>query len=115
MVQTLGTSASNDLYLSPTGNLVVLSGLQAVLAACATVAKSQLKEMVLAQNAGIPNFQTVWTGVPNLAIWKQYLRSALENVPGVIQVTSLTASVSQGIVSYTVRISSEFGEGTIHG
>ena len=115
MTKTLGTNAANDLYLGAGGNLVLLSGLPAVLAACASVARSQLREMVLTQQAGIPNFQTVWTGAPNLAIWKQYLRKQIENVSGVIEVASLTASVSKGVLSYTATIRTEFGEGSING
>ncbi len=39
MTRSFGTNASNDLYLGPDGNLVVLSGIAAVEAACATATK----------------------------------------------------------------------------
>lgn len=115
MTRTFATNGSNDLFLGADGNLVLLAGLPAVMAACASVARSQLREMVLAQQAGIPNFQTAWIGSPNLAIWKQYLRKQLENVSGVIEVVSLTASVSKGILAYSATIRTEFGEDSING
>lgn len=115
MTKTLGTNSNNDLYLSPDGNVVLLSGLPAVLAACENVAKSQLREMVLAQQAGIPNFQTVWVGVPNLEIWKQYLRRQLSNVMGVVEVVSLNAQQRGNILTYSATIRTEFGEGSING
>lgn len=115
MTQTLGTNSLNDIYLGTDGNLVVLKGIDAVLGACATVSKSQLGEMVLAKNAGIPNFQSIWVGVPNYAIWEQYLRTALENVNGVVQVVSLVLSVLNNTLSYTATIQTEFGTGILNG
>lgn len=115
MVQTLGTDAANDLYLGADGDLVVLNGLRAVLAACATASKAQLGEEALAKNAGIPNFQSVWVGVPNYAIWEQYLRTALSAVPGVVQVRSLSPSKAGDALSYTATIETEFGTGVLNG
>lgn len=115
MVQTLGTDANNDLYLGPTGNLVMLSGIEAVAAACATATKAQLGEMVLATNAGIPNFQAIWVGVPNYALWKQYLIDTLKNVEGVVQVSSLTMASSGGVLSYTATIQTIYGETQLNG
>ena len=115
MTKTLGTNAKNDLYLGPDGNVVMLSGIAAVLAACASVARSQPREMVLAQQAGLPNFQTVWVGVPNLEIWKQYLRKQLENVSGVVEVQALGAEIRGNTVSYSATIKTQYGEGTLNG
>lgn len=115
MTLMLGTNANNDIYLGADGNIVVLSGLQAVLGACATASKAQLGEMVLARNSGIPNFQAIWVGVPNYAIWEQYLRTTLLGVPGVVQVSSLTISKNGDVMNYTATIETEFGTGNING
>jgi hypothetical protein len=113
MVQTFGTNANNDIYLGPDGNLVVLSGLPAVEAACATASKAQLDEMVLATGSGLPNFQVVWVGVPNYQIWQSYLRATLQNVPGVQQVTSIAFAPSKNTLSYTANITTQYGTGTV--
>lgn len=115
MTQTLGTDQSNDIYLGPTGNIVMLTGIQAVLAACATAAKAQLAEMVLATKQGIPNFQTIWVGVPNYAIWESFLRRTLLKVGGVTNVQSIKISRDADFMRYTATIKTAFGTGTING
>ena len=115
MTMTFGLNASSDIYLGADGNLVVLSGIQAVEAACATATKAQLQEMVLATTSGIPNFQALWTGTPDYNLWKSYILKTLQNVPGVRQVTSLTLSVSGNTVGYTANITTQYGNGTVNG
>lgn len=115
MTTTLGTNSSNDIFLDPAGNLTVLIGLPAVMGACATAAKAQLGEMVLAVGQGIPNFQTVWKGTPNYPLFASYLRTALSNVLGVKKVEDLTMSSKDNILKYTATISTEFGRQVING
>lgn len=115
MTQTLGTNENNDIYLGPTGNLVVDNGQQAVEDACQTAAQLQLGEAVLQTQLGIPNFQTVWVGVPNIAIFEAYLRRALLGVNGVIAVTALTVSVADNVLKYTATIQSVYGELFLNG
>ena len=62
MVQTFGQNANGDVYIGSDGNLVILSGLPAVEAACATASLAQLGEEVLTTGNGLPNFQAVWVG-----------------------------------------------------
>ena len=106
---------NNDLTLSPNGNLGLSEGLQAVLFSCEQVAKAQLNEMVLATDKGMPNFQTVWVGAPNIRQFEAYLISRLQSVQDVTRVTSLQATVSGGVLSYTASIQTIYGEGTING
>lgn len=115
MVMTFTTNENNDIFIGPDGNLSISTGLQGVLQACATATKAQLGEMCLATTSGIPNFQTVWVGSPNLAIWQKYLRTTIENVEGVIEVTELDVSVANNILSYTATIRSIYGPGEING
>ncbi len=115
MVQTLGFNANNDIYLGDDGNLVMLSGIEAVAGACETISKSQLGEMVLTTTQGLPNFQTVWIGVPNLRLWQSYLLTALQNVSGVQSVNNLSLQVTDGILAYTATIKTPFGTTQITG
>lgn len=109
MTTTFGLNNQNDIYLGADGNLVLLSGIEAIAAACETISKAQLGEMVLTTTQGIPNFQTVWVGVPNLGLWQSYLRSSLQNVDGVLQVNDLTLNVNNGVLSYVAIIKTSFG------
>jgi hypothetical protein len=109
MTQTLAINSNNDIYLGSNGNLVVATGQTGVEQACQTATQAQLGEMILATTSGIPNFQAVWSGTPNLAIWESYLRAAILNVPGVLAVVSLSSSVAKNTLSYTATISSQYG------
>lgn len=109
MVQTFAvTSDTNDIFIGPDGNLSILSGIDAVEAACATATKAQLGEMVFATDTGIPNFQVLWVGTPDYGIWKAAILSTLQSVSGVTQVNSLTLSVSGSVVSYTAQILTQY-------
>ena len=115
MTFTLGTNENNDIYLGADGNIVTLSGLSAVEAACATATKAQLGEMIYATAKGIPNFQALWVGVPDYNIWRSYILNTLLAVDGVQQVTSLDLQISGNTVKYTANITTAFGNGTING
>jgi hypothetical protein len=101
VTQTFGQNASGDIYLGPDGNLVVLSGINAVAAACRTATLAQLGEMVLATTQGIPNFSAIWTGTPEYNIWKSYILSTL--------------SVDGNTISYTANITTIYGSTTVNG
>jgi hypothetical protein len=111
MTQTIGTDGfpQNDIYLGSNGNLVILQGQPAVEAACQSASLLRLGEAILSTTTGIPFEQAVWIGTPNLAVYENYLRTAILNVDGVIAIQSLTVSVSQNKLSYTATIQSVFG------
>ena len=119
MTQTFGVNENNDLFIGSDGNLSIVSGQQAVLFACASAAKAQLGEMIYAVNQGIPNFQAVWVGTPNLQQFEAALRNTLLNVSGVVQVDSITftqTNTSKGnILGYTAVIVTEYGETILNG
>jgi hypothetical protein len=105
----------NDLYIGPDGNLAIVYDLQAVLQACEHAAKAQLGEMFLATDQGIPNFQLIWVGVPNLIQWQAALRSAWLNIPDVVDIVSLIGDQVGDILTYTAIIRTSFGTGAISG
>ena len=119
MAYTLATSqVTNDLYIDPiTGNLAVFRDLQAVLQACEHAAKTRLGEMILNIDQGIPYFETIWNGHPNLAQFEAALRSAFLAVTNVVEVVSLITSIisSTNVLSYTAVIRTTFGGGVISG
>jgi hypothetical protein len=115
MTKTFATNANNDLYIGKDGNLVIQTGLLAVRDACSTAAKAQLGEMVLDTTRGIPNFQTVWIGAPNIPQFEAALRSTLEAVADVVRVVSLNSSISNGTLTYTAVILTTYGQTFISG
>ena len=115
MTTTFGTNASNDIYLDSSGNLAFLSGQSAVESACAVASQMQLGEAIYQTNLGLPAFETIFSGVPNVAIYESYLRTTLMNVPGVVSVTSITSKVENNTFSYTATIESVFGTTYLNG
>lgn len=115
MTQTLAVNKNNDLYIGRDGNLVIFFGLDAVLQACEHAVKAQLGEMVLATDQGIPNFQLIWNGTPNLIQWEAALRRAISQVSDVIEVVSLVATQDGNVLNYTATIRTIYGEGSISG
>lgn len=115
MTKTFKTNDANDLYLGPDGNLVVVLDQEAVMQACENAAKSQLGEMMFQTEDGVPNFQTIWVGSPNIAQFEAALRRTLEQVDGVKEVAELSASVANNVLTYTASIITDYGAGVING
>lgn len=115
MAQTLSVNSDNDLFLDKSGNISISFDLQAVLQDCAQVAKLQLGEAVLNTNLGVPYFQTVWNGVPNIQQFNASLRAAFLGVTGVVEVVSLITSQTDNVLSYTAVIRTIYGSGGISG
>lgn len=101
--------AFNDLYLDGDGNIAMSFDIQAALEACAQAAQTLLGEIVLDTTQGIPYFQTIWAGVPNVAQYNAALRNALLGVPNVLEVVSLITSQDANTLNYSAVIRTSFG------
>ncbi|OWK36889.1 hypothetical protein [Fimbriiglobus ruber] len=115
MVQTFGTNLSGDIYLGADGNLAVLSGIQAIAGACVTACRTQLGECVLQTGVGLPNFQTVWVGVPDYALWQSYLQNTLLAVEGVTAVQSVNLTALDNVLRFTAEIQTIYGSTVVNG
>jgi hypothetical protein len=113
MTQSLGLNAASDLYLNSSGNLQVDTGLQALIDVCLNVSRALLGEMVLTINGGLPYFQAVFTGNPNLAIFQAYLIRALNNIDGVNSVQNVNMSLNANVLSFTAAIDTIYGPATL--
>lgn len=115
MTTTFGVNSDNDLYLDASGNIAILTGIDAVVQCCETASKAQLGEMVLETGLGLPNFQSIWIGTPNYSLWQSYLVTALNNVIGVSEVVSVSYQVGSGSLNYTATIASQYGLAEVTG
>lgn len=104
---------SNDLYIATNGKLAIASELSALSQVCEHVVKTTLGELILQGDEGIPNFQLIWNGAPNIAQAENSIREALLNVDGVLDVPELTAFVSNNIFSYSATIKTIYGGTTL--
>lgn len=114
MTTTFAVTQDNDLFIGSDGNLSIATGIRAVLFAAQQAAQTQLGEMLFAVDQGIPNFQTVWNGAPNVAPFEAALRRTLLAVPGVNGVLALTVVVAENKLTYQATIQTIFGTGAIN-
>lgn len=109
MTKTFSTNSKNDLYLGTDRNLVITTDILAVRDACANAAKTQLGEMYLYSNQGIPNFTAVWSGTPNLLQFEFALRKTILSVADVSEITNLTIVINKDVLNYTANILTIYG------
>ena len=115
MTQTFGADENNDLYIGDDGNLVIVSGLEAVKQSCESAVKAQRGEMIYASTSGLPNFQAVWVGVPNIGQFRAALRQVLIEVDGVNSVNSIVIGQKGNTLIYQAVISTAYGNSSING
>lgn len=106
MTQTLELNSSNDLFIDSGGSLTMLSGQDAVAAACETAAQTQLGECIYLTGFGLPNFGVLWTGVPDYGLWQSYLEQVLLNVEGVTAVNAVNITAQNSVLTYRAAITS---------
>jgi hypothetical protein len=106
---------TNDLFIGSDGNLSISTQLQAVLYACQNAMQLVLGEAIYQTNEGLPNFQLIWGGVPNIPQWRAAAYVTLQNVSGVQEVISLTAAQMGGRLVYNATILTLYGTGTFNG
>jgi len=115
MVTTVAVDGSNDLYLGANGNLATATGLPAVLQSAQQAAQTILGEMIYSTQDGMPNFEAVWAGNPNPAVFEAYLRKTLLAVEGVVSVQNIATVLQNNKLQYQVTIITEFGAGVLGG
>jgi hypothetical protein len=114
-LKTFHTFINNDIYIAPSGRLAIATELEAVMKVCENVVQTMMGELILQGDEGIPNFQLIWNGAPNIAQAEASIREALMNVDGVIDVVELTSFVEANIFKYNAIIKTKYGTGAING
>lgn len=112
-MRTLSNDSNNDLYIAPNGQLSISSDLSALSQTCEHVVKTMMGELILQGDVGIPNFQLIWNGAPNIPQAENSLREALIAVQGVTDVTELEAFVKDNTFFYNATIKTIYGEVSI--
>jgi len=113
--QTLAVNAQNDIFIGEDGNISLIFNLQGTLQACAQATKTLLGEMIFQANQGLPNFQLIWKGVPNLQQYEAAVRATILAVDGVQEIVSFTYSLADNKLTYTATILTIYGTGVVNG
>jgi hypothetical protein len=114
MTIQIGVNDNNDIFLDEAGNLTMVSNLTACMQACQQAAQAQRGEMQFHLNRGVPNFQVLWNGAPNVAQWRAALREELLLTADVVSVEALNVVLADNEANYTATIKSVFGTGGIN-
>jgi hypothetical protein len=110
-ILTFAVNSQNDLYLDGSGNISFAYDLMAISQQCQQAAKTLLGEMIYNTTTGIPYFQVLWVGIPNVTQFTGALRRAFLAVGGVLEVVSLITSQTENSLSYTAVIRTIYGSG----
>ena len=106
---------NNDPYINNAGQIAINTELQATTQTCEHAVKTQLGELVLNEDTGVPTFSLIWNGSPNIPQATAALRTVLLSVTGVTDVTALDVVVKDNIFSYNATIQTIYGEAVING
>jgi hypothetical protein len=107
----------NDLSLDENGNITMSSDLEALKYVIENVVKTQMGELQLNINKGIPYFQTIFSHQTNVPYWKVYMVDAIENVDGVISCEYFNIDIDneKNLLTYVASIKTEFGDILLNG
>ena len=114
-LSTLAVNANNDLYLDASGNLAILTDVDALQQVIEQSCKVQLGELAFAADEGIPFFQAAWAGVPNIPQFSAALTTTILGIAGVTSLESLDVSAADGVLSYTAVISTIYSPVSVDG
>lgn len=114
MLSSFAEDENNDFYLDDFGNLAIAQDVRAVLFLCEAAAETLQSELVLNTDIGLPNFQTVWNGAPNLPQYEGILRDTFLKIEGVEEVTQIIVSLKDNILNYNAVIQTRYGSGVLN-
>lgn len=113
MTLTLATDQLNDLVLDAGGNILVVSGMEAVESTARGTAQVRRGDMVLARDQGIPFETTAWAG--DVTAYTSFLRRRLLALDGVIGIVSLETSRDKDVLRYEATLRTSFGTVQVNG
>lgn len=99
---------NGDIYLDTSGNLAIVSGIQACEQNCQTAMLAMQGEMMYAMENGMPYAQTAWDNYdPDM--FEAAARLVLNAVQDVVSVISFTQQLNGNSLSYTAVIQTIYG------
>ena len=104
---------NNDLTVAANGNLAFVSDNFALSDIVNSVLQTQLGELPYAINFGVPIFETVFNGSPNIPAYQAALTEAVLAINGVTEVIDVTINVEDNTLIYNLTYNSIYGTGTV--
>lgn len=115
-MRTLLTNSDNDLYYDDSGNLASASAsVEAVLQVCRNYALAIRGEMLAKRQKGMPYFQVVFSGKPDIDLFEAFFKKRIAEVEGAIGVKRFAGWIEDGMLKYEATINTIYGDGVIRG
>ena len=111
-MSTFLAGKNNDLIVN-SGQIGLMSGLEATLQLSRHYAQTLHGEMIHAMTDGVRMFDTAFNK-PRLALFANELRKRITQVPDVIAVTDIDVRFSGENLIYSVTINTTYGTGEIN-
>lgn len=112
---TIATNEQNDIYTDSSGNLAMLTDINALANVSRNVILTTLGEPEYNQLDGIPYFETVFTDTPKIDLLQAAQVAALENLEDVNRVSNYEYNQSNGVYSYSLIEHTTFGDIQLNG
>ena len=106
---------SDNGFLVTGGTINRLTGIEAVLVNCQHEAQVLRGEDPFDKNRGMPNFEEIWAGQPNVLQFEFSLRNVLSVVKDVDSLSNFKADISSNVLDYEITINTPFGSDSISG
>lgn len=113
-MRSIAVNSKNDIYRGSTGNLAMVTDLDAVSQDAEHAMKTQFQEVTLDLTVGVKTKATIWDKYQPQAFAASG-RKNIALVPNVTSVTSFTVARLNGVASYVAKIASTYGPLTIAG
>lgn len=112
---TIATNSDNDIYTDSSGNLAMLTDINALANVSKNVVLTALGEPEYNITDGIPYFETIFTDTPKIDLLQAAQVAALENLEDVNRVSNYEYEQTDGIYSYSLIEHTTFGDIKING
>lgn len=112
---TIATNSDNDIYRDSSGNLAMLTDINALANVSKNVVLMTLGEPEYNQLDGIPYFETIFTDTPKIDLFQASQIAALEALPDVNRVSNYEYNQDNGVYSYSLVEHTTFGDIKING
>jgi hypothetical protein len=112
---TYATNEDNDIFVDGSNSIVLKSDENAVAQSSVQAVRAKRNEMPFASEDGIPYFETIFIGNPDIAQIDFYYIQEIQKVPNVVRVLSLTSEIKDNVYEYRAEIETVFGNTFIEG
>ncbi len=114
-MKTIATDKNNDLFIDAGGSIAIVSDIDALANISKNAVLTNRGELTYNVQFGIPYMNTIFADVANTDIFQASIIQTLESLDGVERISSFAFEINNGIYSYQVEETTEFGTVVLNG